>query len=495
MVLMELLDIMTTIINYIKTSAFIIFFVSTTLLGILLCDKVLCASDEYVLTEEETDLKLNCDSLKLSKDSFMCRNKKNVLFIYPKDMVKQVELKGSVIYPFNDLSIIDIENIEINRCDYILNNLRNNILLTGSEIAYLFTGELYEKGICVPKDTNQALYYYNKSGSKGAGNYLALEKKTSPKYIEFHINPIGDKDSVKCEYLDIFSQFAFCSRKDSIKIYEYTKLDSITVINKGQNFAISDLSKTKFEELAKAVNKITNTKRDYTGANKESIANELYRVGYEYYTGQGRDKDFIEAEKWLTEAAILHNTKAQFILGVLFQGGIGVVKDDEAAAHYFTQAAENGHVEAMRSLGVLLISGADGVQKDTENGLLYVQKAAEGGDKKAVELLEKLREEERKKLPQIQTRSLSRIQSSTGPGRSSQVGGSRHSWVDEERNARRNQENINAQRTTRCMEIVNTCYRRCLLDFGSGPEGSGSRQSRCNLDCAAQNRNCNGQSW
>lgn len=50
-----------------------------------------------------------------------------------------------------------------------------------------------------------------------------------------------------------------------------------------------------------------------------------------------------EAAKWYFQAASAGNAEAQYSLGVMFQTGKGVVRDDKESMYWMQQAAKNGH--------------------------------------------------------------------------------------------------------------------------------------------------------
>lgn len=70
--------------------------------------------------------------------------------------------------------------------------------------------------------------------------------------------------------------------------------------------------------------------------------------------------------------------EAAFELGQIYDRGIGVKKDFNAAAQWYEHAAESGHPEAQFQLGSLYLEGA-GVPLDEEIGALWMEAAATRG--------------------------------------------------------------------------------------------------------------------
>lgn len=73
------------------------------------------------------------------------------------------------------------------------------------------------------------------------------------------------------------------------------------------------------------------------------------------------------------------DAQAQFTLGQRYARGIGLTKNDKAAVHWFTLAAESGHVEAQRFLAFEYLNGR-GVDVNETEGIRWLRMAAEAGD-------------------------------------------------------------------------------------------------------------------
>lgn len=99
-----------------------------------------------------------------------------------------------------------------------------------------------------------------------------------------------------------------------------------------------------------------------------NLANILYDV-----------KDYEEAVKWYRKSADLGLDYAQYRMGLSYQFGRGVPKDDAEAAKWFRLAAEQGDVSAQVCLGNCYREGC-GVTKNYEEAVKWFRKAAEKGD-------------------------------------------------------------------------------------------------------------------
>jgi TPR repeat protein len=133
-------------------------------------------------------------------------------------------------------------------------------------------------------------------------------------------------------------------------------------------------------------------------------------LGWMYQLGRGVPRDLREAEKWYLAAAISGSSAAQFrlatmyrlssrssgaldwlqraavkayppavfSLGVMYDRGEGVPIDKKKARAYFEEAAQKGHVFAIRNVAGDMIMGRRGV-KAIPLGLVLMAKALSKG--------------------------------------------------------------------------------------------------------------------
>ena len=90
--------------------------------------------------------------------------------------------------------------------------------------------------------------------------------------------------------------------------------------------------------------------------------------------GEGVEKNYDEAVKWLRLAAERGDADAQNRLGIRYEGGQGVEQDYIEAARLFKLSAEQGHSKAQVNLAVLYKDGK-GVEQDYQKALNLLQKA------------------------------------------------------------------------------------------------------------------------
>lgn len=84
-------------------------------------------------------------------------------------------------------------------------------------------------------------------------------------------------------------------------------------------------------------------------------AEALFQVGKCYILGNGVEKDYIKARKFLEKAAKKGHAKAHFFIGLLYFNGHGVEQDLDQANRWFKMADERGFSEGKQILRVLAL--------------------------------------------------------------------------------------------------------------------------------------------
>ena len=88
-----------------------------------------------------------------------------------------------------------------------------------------------------------------------------------------------------------------------------------------------------------------------------------FMLGVLHEGGYGVDKNFNEAAHWYLKAAKAGLSSAQYNLGIFYQFGQGVRKSDAEAFAWHSRAARQGHASAQNNLASLYFAG-NGVDKD-----------------------------------------------------------------------------------------------------------------------------------
>jgi TPR repeat protein len=117
---------------------------------------------------------------------------------------------------------------------------------------------------------------------------------------------------------------------------------------------------------------------EYRKAAEQGNAAAQFNLGLCYDNGEGVVKDEVEAVKWYRKAAEQGLAQAQSNLGLRYASGEGVAKDEVEAAKWYRKAAEQGHTQAQSNLGVCYAYG-QGVLKNKAEAVKWYRKAAEKG--------------------------------------------------------------------------------------------------------------------
>ena len=100
-----------------------------------------------------------------------------------------------------------------------------------------------------------------------------------------------------------------------------------------------------------------------------------FNDGYKAYQA----KDYATALKEWKPLAKQGDAPSQVNLGLMYERGYGVLKDDKQAVNWYRKAAEQGYFGAQYNLGVMYANG-EGVLKDMTKAKYWIKKAYEGDD-------------------------------------------------------------------------------------------------------------------
>ncbi|MBP3407250.1 MAG: sel1 repeat family protein [Kiritimatiellae bacterium] len=114
-----------------------------------------------------------------------------------------------------------------------------------------------------------------------------------------------------------------------------------------------------------------------------------FYLGLMYERGYGVPKDDYEAVKWCRKSAEQGNADAQCNLGFMYENGRGVPKDETEAVKWYRKSAEQGNAFGQCNLGWMYESGR-GVPKDDYEAVKWYRKSAEQGNVPAKDALKRL---------------------------------------------------------------------------------------------------------
>lgn len=144
-------------------------------------------------------------------------------------------------------------------------------------------------------------------------------------------------------------------------------------------------SNSQFIEWASRYLESTNYDSGCSDATRDGFA---LQIGIFYLKGEGVERDYNKAVRWLCIPAINGNAEAQFWLGMAFYKEESTVFCYTDAVRWFESAAKQGHMDAQRTLGLCYLLG-EGVEADINSARSWFTKAAEQGDEHAMLALEK----------------------------------------------------------------------------------------------------------
>ena len=102
-------------------------------------------------------------------------------------------------------------------------------------------------------------------------------------------------------------------------------------------------------------------------------------LGMHYDQGWELPKDEAEAVRWYRKAADQGNADAQEHLGTHYEDGRGVPKDGSEAVRWYRKAAEQGNADAQGDLAAMYADG-EGVPRDLVEAYMWYTLAKDQGD-------------------------------------------------------------------------------------------------------------------
>ncbi len=135
----------------------------------------------------------------------------------------------------------------------------------------------------------------------------------------------------------------------------------------------------------------------FAGNDPNADAEQLYRLGMQYESGNGVGQSNPEAVRHYRAAAEQGHADAMYSLGMMYRDGRGVRLSDDEAIRWFRMAAEQGHADAQYNLGRML-SHIISTASYTEEIRELFTKAAEQGNVDAQYYLGRMYLDERQNI-------------------------------------------------------------------------------------------------
>lgn len=226
--------------------------------------------------------------------------------------------------------------------------------------AQTLLGYMYEKGLGVSPNPEEAFLAYKRATDKGA--------------------------TLAQVYVGLCYQNGNGTAKDLALAIEYFKKAEL----KGDASALCNLG--YLYQTGTGVTQNHSKAFDYyQKAADKGLPRALNNLGVCYASAIGTNYDFYTAFQYFKRAAALGDQDAMFNLAECYYYGKGTETDHEEATKYYEKAAENGrgHIVANRKLGLCYLNG-EGTDADTLNAKYYLQQAARRGDTPAFVALSQL---------------------------------------------------------------------------------------------------------
>jgi TPR repeat protein len=261
-----------------------------------------------------------------------------------KEIYDFLTSKGLKVFD-SDITLAEIGNAEYNRViDKVLEKTTHFILVCSS-VDYVNTTYVYYEW---------DMFNYRKKIGDAQGNLIVILTKNI-----------------------VINQLPLALRRNQIIFFDDFKsqlINFIPHINKGSE-AKKSLS-AEFEVTPKQA--INETITSYQSVN---FGDDFFKKGEKLY----EDKKYEEAKAFLIKAASLGNSKAQNLLGLIYEEGHGIkgfhstTETYKQAMQWYLKAAEQKNTSALINIGSLYFKGL-GVTKDNEKACYWYEEAAKLGD-------------------------------------------------------------------------------------------------------------------
>lgn len=215
----------------------------------------------------------------------------------------------------------------------------------GSTVAMIKLGDLYRKGISVPKDYAKAIQWYELAKQLGNADAICdlchcyLDDSNSPEHTML-LDYRWKQTFSHCKQAEkyYFGLKVKADREKAIHLWEQAAKEG----NAGASYWLS-ICFTQEKNLNKAIYWCQKA----ADAGYSSAQNKL---GEHYMKGEGIEKDLDKAVYWFQKAANNGNAHAQYYLGECYEMGYGVEKDLNEAVFWYQEAANAGEPLAVSKL-------------------------------------------------------------------------------------------------------------------------------------------------
>lgn len=239
--------------------------------------------------------------------------------------------------------------------------------------------KLYISGRGVSQDYTKAKIWLQKAAD--AGNNAAM-KMLGDLYMDGN-GVLQDFDEAKIWYQKAVE---WGNREVIDVLKEITYKSSYSKANFRSQAEISQDIRKKIEEANDFYEKedYKRAAEIYLSLKESDLTPEaMYRLGILYEEGNGVARDDAQAVYWYQVAANAGYSYAMFNLGMMYYGGTGILQNYNKAIEWYQKAAEAGDSDGMYYLATMYRKG-EGVSKNFGEAIKWFQKSAETGDSDAM---------------------------------------------------------------------------------------------------------------
>ena len=236
----------------------------------------------------------------------------------------------------------------------------------GIALAQYNLGTMYHRGKGVLQNQKTAVKWYKLAADQGLsyaqnnlgnmhrdGKGVPQNDKTATKWYglaDEQGNAFAKQRTVELEKL--ISQSSTKEESSAPEKRQYCLLGS-----EHSHYAIRGNCSSKYEKGADGKGGYLIALHEWKLFAEEGNGYAYYNLGQIYRRGQGVPKDYKTAVKWYRRAAEYEVAGAQNSLGRMYNNGQGVKQDLKTALKWFRLAAEQGNADAQNNLGLMYNSG------------------------------------------------------------------------------------------------------------------------------------------
>ncbi len=191
-----------------------------------------------------------------------------------------------------------------------------------------YLGRMYEAGLGVLQDYNEAFDYYNR-------------------VIKSNSTALEDQDAINLSNIAIGLMYV---KGKGVEANSETAMEYFTTASNNNSAKASYYIGLMYENSVGVDRDYAKAMEFYLKAAELDYAPALNQIGYLYYNGYGVDVDFASAVYYQKLAALQGYPIAQVNLGFLYENGYGVERNLETALSYYEMAASSGYEGATEAV-------------------------------------------------------------------------------------------------------------------------------------------------